>query len=258
MQTISNRIEEIKKQLDELEGHVNSTLSILDCKHFPLLKYPEDYKKFEWLKYDSFIGWRNIYKSEEETLETLNQYKPIMDDIYYQNVPLIQKNTESFKKICDFLIKLGFSTTTYEWSGAGKRRHSYTADSQWVSHLKNQYPMVDDNYKYFISWHSKKIEEIGKYFEAKRIQEAKEREEEAIKRRAREAEDQRVLEQSQAAALASEYLLEKGLALDRDFTLMNAVDIAFKLKTQSITNPVAKEIEVERPKTLNAFDRMEI
>lgn len=47
MQTISNRIVEIKKHLDELEGHVNSTLSILDCQKLTLHEYPKNYTDFK-------------------------------------------------------------------------------------------------------------------------------------------------------------------------------------------------------------------
>ena len=263
MQTISKRIIEIKKQLDELEGHVNSTLSILDCQKAVLNEYPKDWKEFKWRSYSSLIPygnqWIHIFKTEEETLDAIDKYKIIFEEIHAKNEHLIQKNTETFNKIRAFLINLGFSTTTYAYSGTGKRRRSYQVDTEWVVHLRKEYPMVDVDFNSFMEWYKREVEEIKKFFwgirEVERIKQLE------LEERTREAEElaKQLEEQTKSINMATEYLIAHGKIAGRDFQNDTAIDCAFKLKMELLNNPKkAEETEVVRPKTINALDRMEL
>lgn len=259
MQTITKRIVEIKRQLDELESHVNSTLSILDCQRLPLNEYPVKWKDFVWNKYNSYVGHIPIYKTEEETLATLNKYKIEADAINAKNKPLMEKNKETFNKICNFLVKLGFSLTTYAHSGTGKRRHSYQIDTDWVAHLKQEYPMVDSNYDSFINWHRSQTIEIERFFRGEREKERLKQSEREERERKREEETERGEEQAKMINLAIEYLVSHGKVPCRDFNNDTAIDCAFKLKMELIEKPeMVKEAEIERPKTSSAIDRMEL
>jgi len=67
MKIISDRISEIKKQLDELENHVNSTISILDCKKVQLIKYDINYSDFKWKRTVFALNYQDfaIFENEE-------------------------------------------------------------------------------------------------------------------------------------------------------------------------------------------------
>ena len=261
MQTISKRIIEIKKQLDELEGHVNSTLSILDCQKYVLDKYPQDYKNFKWREYNRYASynWTPLYKTEEETMQAIDKYLVVFEDIHAKNVSLIEKNTETFNKIRDFLVKMGFSTTTYAHSGTGKNRRSYQADSDWVAHLKTEYPMIDQEYNDFTNWYLKEVSEIKVLFSDIRTKELRRQQEQNAKRIEEEEETKKEEEQTKAINMATEYLVKNGKVAGRDFTSDNAIDFAFKLKMELFEMSMAKEeLNISRPRIINATDRMEI
>lgn len=260
MQTIAKRIVEIKRELDELEAHVNSTLSILDCPKLILNEYPKDYKDFKWREYSSYYDWRCIYKTEEETIAAINKYKTIFDVIHAKNEPMLQKNTETFNKICDFFVKLGLSKTTYAYSGTGKNRRSYNTDSSWVINLKEQYPMIDGEYTIFIEWYKKESCEINRFWadikEKERIKKQKEYE----KIREREDAERQLAERTKAVNLAVEFLVANGKIAGRDFNNDNCIDCAFELKAKLLEemNKPKKEQEIIRPRTINAISDLEV
>lgn len=263
MQTISKRITDIKKQLDELEGHVNSTLSILDCQRYVLNEYPKEWKEFKWKQWNSsYYGshqWQHIFKNEEETIKAMDRFLKIFEEIHIKNKVLIQKNTETFNKICAFLVKLGFSMTTYAHSGTGKRRHSYQTDSDWVAHLRSEYFMVDVEYNSFTEWYKKEASEVKQYFTEIRRDEQIKQQNKAEERRRYEEQSRREEEQAKAINLATEYLVANGKVPCRDFNNDTAIDCAFKLKMENLEKDVKKvEEKISKPETINALDRMEL
>jgi ribosomal protein S21 len=259
MNTIANRVEAIKKQLDELESHVNSTISILDCKAVPINKYPspyDSYNKFEWRKYN--YEWRPLYKSEEQTIEAIDAFKTKFESIHESNKEPMEQNTKTFNKLCDFFEKLGLSKTSYAYSGTGRNRHSHQVESGWVSSLRSQYVMRDSDYESFTNWYKKEKEEIRKFFQEIRTREFKEQMEENERKAKQEAVQRHEEERAKSINLAVEFLISQGKKVGIDFTNDDAIDKAFQVKMEMAKQPPAPVPEVEKPETTNAMQFMDV
>lgn len=265
MKTISDRIENIKEQLDELEAHVNSTLSILDCKAVPLKKHDEEYKSWKWRTYDRYIysedNYTPNYKTEEATIKKLNEFKAAFDAVYEKNKECVKENELTFNKICDFFDKLGLSRKTHASSGKGKSHRSYTVDSQWVEQLKRQYPMKDELYDHFISWYEEQEREIKSFFGKRREVERKKQQEEERKKIEEEKCQRQEEEKSKAINLAMEFLVLNGKKAYIDFNNDNAINKAFELKIEMQNKSQEPKIEVakeEKEEIKGSLDRMEV
>jgi len=261
MISIANRIEEIKKQLDELESHVNSTISVLDCKSIPLNQYPnsyESYQKFQWQNSGYYSESRPLY-SENVTMEKLNEWKTKFDQIYESNKSIMERNSKTFTKLCAFFEKLGLSTTKYDYSGTGKKRHSYKTDSDWVVSLRSQYPMRDVEYENFLLWHERIKKQIADTFKKIRSEEAQQRAIDDRRREELEAVRKQEEERAKSVNLAVEFLMSQGKRFGIDFNNDNAIDKAFELKQEIVNNPSKPTIsDVEKPKATNAVQFMEV
>ena len=279
MKTISSRIENIKEQIDELEAHVNSTLSVLNCKAVPLIKelegeyeeYKEykEYKNWKWKTYNSYAYADNNftlnYKTEENTIKKLSEFKDAFDAVHEKNKEYIKENELTFNKICDFFDKLGLSRTTYASSGKGKNYRSHKVDSQWVEQLKRQYPMKDELYDHFISWHKEQEREIKLFFGKLKETEREKKQEEEHKRIEEEEQQRQKEEKTKAINLATEFLVLNGKKEGVDFNNDNAINKAFELKTKILNQPQEPKTEKteetkkeEKEKIRGNLDRMEV
>jgi hypothetical protein len=257
MITIKSRIDEIKKNLDALEEHVNSTLSILDCQRYPLNAYSNiAWKDFKWTRYDSYVGTIALFKDEEEAKKELQYLNESMSEIHEQNKILMEKNKVTFDKICAFFVQLGLSKTTYIYTGKGRQRHSSQVDSEWVQSLKRQYPMQDEEYNNFCSWHRNQVVEMERFYREKELKRRLEERQRVQQQAENDAKNQQMQEQERMVDMAIEYMISHGKTLDVDFTRLNALAAALSLKSELANKSV--EITTSAPKITNAVQFMDI
>jgi len=258
MKTISDRIILIKKELDELESHVNTTLSILDCKSIPLKTYPDDYRKFTWEKYDSYSGeHKGIFDTEEEATEALNKYKKQMDEIYEQNKKIIEENKITYNKIYNFFIQLGLSPDKYTYTGTGKKSRSYKTTTDWVNSLQLQYPMIDKDYNLFSEWYKSDLRAIEEFYRWKRQVEETERRRYEDKVRKEEEYTRKMEEREKMRKIAVDYLTANGKILGKDFTNESAIEYASKEKDKPQKEPQVEE-KIEHPKIDNSMQFLDL
>lgn len=261
MKTISDRITDIKGELDELEAHINSTLSVLDCKSVPLKEHDKDYKDWKWRTYNHYIydddKYTADYKTEEKTLEKLNTLKEAFDKIHEENKKIMEENTQTFNKICEFFSNIGLSKTSYQYSGKGRNRKSYKVESQWVEQLKRQYPMKDESYQNFISWHKDQEREIKSFFSKRREAERKKEAEAEQERQKREEQQKQEEEKIKAISVAVEFLVGHGKEIGKDFNSDNAIDKACELKMEIINRPEKKSEELEELKSIESKNALQ-
>ena len=250
MKTISDKIAEIKKELDDLESQISSTISILDCKSIPLNNYPspyDSYKPFKWNEYFSGIGGIiTTYKDEETTLLKLEEYKVIFDKIHESNKDIILKNKETFNKICLFLEKLGLSKTHTSWCGKGKSRRSFQQNSDWVADIERKYPMIERDYDDFISWYQNEKREINRVFSVKIEKERRDAERRERENKIFEEERKKRDDKNKALDVAIKFLISNGKKEGVDFNKDNAINVALGLKTNA-----EKEVDIKKINTIN-------
>jgi len=262
MKTVSDRIIEIKKQLDELEDHVNTTISVLDCKSLPLNPYPspyDSYKKFEWRK-NLASGLILSYESEEyRLLSPLEAHKTNFDSINNSNKDIIKKNEETFAKICNFFKKLGFQETVISYYGTGKKRTYCRGEAPWIQSLREQYKMRDENYEQFLAWYNNEKNNIQEYFKNLKIEERQRQLREEL-----EKEQERILQlqeekEEKARKMAENFLISNCKEEGIHFTHENAIEKAYELQKE-LQKKSNEDLQnnVDKPKTVNPTQFMEI
>lgn len=257
MKLISDRISDIKKELDELEKHVNSTISILDCKKIPLIKYDINYVDFKWKKTIFAVYYEDIaiFKDEAETLSEIEKIKIKMDEIKVKNEKIISDNKETLDKICNFFEKLGLNKTTYAFAGKGKNRRSYQVESEWLRQLKNEYKIVDDEYEAFLNWYKKTSLDVNSFWIKKNKESLAKQFILAEQNRQRLQEEKLLEDKKRAIELAKDYLKINNIT---EYNDDDAIELAHKVRENIIQ--VKKEVkeEIIESKTNNLLDHMKI
>jgi len=213
--SIESDIEDLKIQLDKLNSRVKSELSLSTETPKKLIPYPLNPNGYSandliWHTFKYYNGDSNrtpIYATYKEALGALDKVKILVDNIHNRNLEIIKFNSVIVKRIHDFFISLGFSDTRIEFSGTGKKRHSYSCTAYWYSDILSNISIDDTIYKQFEEWYNNISRDIDTYYKRIEVEKSKKK-----------------LEEDKRDNLnkAIQYLIKNNKVLGKDFDLTNA------------------------------------
>jgi len=225
-ENISKKIEDIKKQLDEVESEVFNTIDLMDLRVQPLEDYPSDEKNRMYsYKWDDMKVTRYSYREGHSLLDTpdnlkakIEKLKKEVDKVYKKNQKIIKKNLVVIGKVHKFMTGLGFHDYRYESSGR-KNSPSRKVDSHWYQEIKRMGPIKDDVYKKFIDWYEGANKNIENH---------------AAIQKKKDLEAEKELKKTNKLNKAIQYLIENGKKLGVDFDANLAISSANELKCDKL------------------------